>query len=50
MIRHLMAVELDAPSPDSLYFQDQAAPLFEGLVDIHDSIAFLIIFAATVVL
>jgi hypothetical protein len=33
MIRHLMAVELDAPSPDSLYFQDQAAPLFHCLLD-----------------
>jgi cytochrome c oxidase subunit 2 len=44
------SVQLDAPSPYSFYFQDLGAPIFEGLVELHDSIAFIIIFAATVVL
>jgi len=43
-------IHLDAPSPDSYYFQDLGAPIFEGLVQLHDCIAFLIIVVAGVVL
>ena len=41
---------LDAPSPYHFYFQDLGAPLFEGLAELHDTIAFFIINGATGVL
>ena len=30
-------IQLDAPSPWGIYFQDSATPQFEGLVELHDS-------------
>ena len=35
-------IQLDAPSPWGIYFQDSATPQFEGVVELHDSI--LIVF------
>ena len=41
---------LDAPSRSHFAFQDPSAPLFEGLAELHDTIAFFIINGATGVL
>lgn len=33
-------IQLDAPSPWGIYFQDSATPQMEGLVELHDNIMF----------
>lgn len=36
-------VNMDAPTPWGLYFQDGASPSFEGIVELHDQIMFYLI-------
>nr|QCW06947.1 cytochrome c oxidase subunit 2 [Drechslerella brochopaga] len=36
-------LQCDAPRPWGLYFQDSAAPQFEGLVELHDNIMFYLV-------
>jgi len=36
-------INLDAPSPWGIYFQDSASPLFEGLVELHDNIMYYLV-------
>ena len=36
-------VNLDAPTPWGVYFQDSASPQMEGLVELHDSIMFYLV-------
>ena len=36
-------INLDAPSPWGIYFQDSASPLFEGVVELHDNIMYYLV-------
>jgi cytochrome c oxidase subunit II len=36
-------INLDAPTPWGVYFQDSASPQMEGLVELHDSIMFYLV-------
>jgi cytochrome c oxidase subunit 2 len=36
-------INLDAPAPWGIYFQDSASPQMEGLVELHDSIMFYLV-------
>jgi hypothetical protein len=46
-------INLDAPLPWGIYFQDSATPQMEGLIELHDNIMFylvLILFAVSWIL
>ena len=36
-------INLDAPMPWGVYFQDSATPQMEGLVELHDNIMFYLV-------
>ena len=37
------AINLDAPMPWGIYFQDSATPQMEGLIELHDNIMFYLV-------
>ena len=39
----LKNLQLDAPSPWGIYFQDSATPQMEGLVELHDNIMYYLV-------
>jgi len=43
LIKHIFLVNMDAPSPWGLYFQDSATPQMEGLVELHDNIMYYLV-------
>ena len=48
LLTNILNINLDAPSPWGIYFQDSATPQMEGLVELHDNIMYylvLILFA-----
>jgi cytochrome c oxidase subunit 2 len=36
-------INLDAPMPWGIYFQDSATPQMEGLVELHDNIMYYLV-------
>jgi cytochrome c oxidase subunit II len=38
-----MKINLDAPSPWGLYFQDSASPTMEGIIELHDNIMYFLV-------
>ncbi len=43
LLLNLLTVNLDAPSPWGIYFQDSATPQMEGLVELHDNIMYYLV-------
>jgi len=43
LIKNLVLLNLDAPSPWGLYFQDSATPQMEGLIELHDNIMYYLV-------
>lgn len=43
LINNLVLLNLDAPSPWGIYFQDSATPQMEGLVELHDNIMYYLV-------
>jgi hypothetical protein len=36
LLKIILNMSFDAPSPWGIYFQDSASPQFEGLIELHD--------------
>ena len=43
LINNLVLLNLDAPSPWGIYFQDSATPQMEGLIELHDNIMYYLV-------
>jgi len=43
MIINKVSMNLDAPSPWGIYFQDSATPQMEGLIELHDNIMYYLV-------
>lgn len=43
LLNKIFIVDLDAPSPWGIYFQDSATPQMEGLVELHDNIMYYLV-------
>ena len=43
LIKNNLIMNLDAPSPWGIYFQDSATPQMEGLVELHDNIMYYLV-------
>ena len=37
LLKNLIKINLDVPSPWGVYFQDSATPQMEGLVELHEN-------------
>jgi cytochrome c oxidase subunit II len=42
-LENFLTINLDAPTPWGIYFQDSATPQMEGLVELHDNIMYYLI-------
>ena len=42
LLKNLLKINLDVPSPWGIYFQDSATPQMEGLVELHDKINIIV--------
>ena len=38
LLKKILKINLDVPTPWGIYFQDSATPQMEGLVELHDDI------------
>jgi cytochrome c oxidase subunit II len=43
IFNNIFTVNMDAPSPWGIYFQDSATPQMEGLIELHDNIMYYLI-------
>jgi len=43
LLKNILTINFDAPSPWGLYFQDSATPQMEGLVELHDNIMYYLV-------
>ncbi len=42
-LKNIFVMNMDAPSPWGIYFQDSATPQMEGLIELHDNIMYYLI-------
>jgi len=43
LLKNILIINFDAPSPWGLYFQDSATPQMEGLIELHDNIMYYLV-------
>ena len=43
LLKNIMLLNMDAPTPWGIYFQDSATPQMEGLVELHDNIMYYLV-------
>ena len=43
LLRNILNINFDVPTPWGIYFQDSATPQMEGLVELHDNIMYYLV-------
>ena len=43
LLKKIIKINLDVPTPWGIYFQDSATPQMEGLVELHDNIMYYLV-------